>query len=121
MLNPSQFKSNEEFDNTTGFPIQEFQDQVDVNQATEKIIEASTLKEMQATKGWKILEQYLLEQSKYFTNQLKLEEDFNKIKKLQALVIAFEFLPLVFEKVFMDAEKASEIITQFTEGQALQG
>lgn len=70
--------------------------------------QARLLQEMTSTKGWGLVKKFIDSQIENLINLLKIEKDYNKIIRIQAELLAFESLPMLFEKSFYDAEEASQ-------------
>lgn len=106
----------------TGFPTPEEKDKSDLDQCNKVLETEGHLIHLKNTPGWKILEEYLTTAIKSYTEDLKVEEDYNKIRKLQCLIVTLEFLPGVIDNVFFEASKAKEILQRFiNEDLALPG
>lgn len=100
-------------ENPTGFPTQEEKDTTDLRQCEEVLRKEKQLLILKSTDGWKILEDFLKNVTNSFIEQLKTEEDFNKIRKIQSLIVALEFLPGVIDQVFFEATRAKEYLQRF--------
>ncbi len=116
MLNEFAKSSLDEIDFDTGFPNPDFHDQDHLEASTAVLERSGLFHELKQTPGWQILEKYLQEEVAILVDQLKIEEDISKMKRIQALVCAFEFLPQILEKALADAERARQQIDQYIKG-----
>lgn len=68
--------------------------------------------QLRNTKGWKLLEKFIHDQVDSMTQLLKVETDFDKIRRLQAEILAFESLEKIMETSFVNAEEAKKLLMQ---------
>lgn len=103
----------EEIDDITGVVTSDQQEIEDRAQIVKVISQAEAFKGLVKTEGWKILSEFIEGQVKYMTGLLKVEKDFDKIIRIQSELMAFESLPLIIEKSFLDYEEAIKTIKNF--------
>ena len=99
----------------TGFPTQEDKDQNDNAYHQEMLRRESSIKQTTDTPGWKIILDFLDQEIISWLNQLKIEQDIDKIRRIQAMVSTLEFLPRLIDLVSLEAEKAREFLINYTE------
>lgn len=106
----------------TGFPTQEEKDKNDNDYHQEMLRRESFIKQTVESQGWKIILDFLNQEIFSWLNQLKIEQDINKIRRIQAMVSTLEFLPRLIDLVSLEAEKAREFLITYTEsGKPPQG
>ena len=82
------------------------------------VSQAEALRILQETSGWGILTRFIDAQVSWMTDSLKVERDIEKIRRLQAEVLAFESLQRIIEKSFYDAEEAKKKLLDIVSGSA---
>lgn len=107
---------NQETDEFTGHLTPEAEKVEAIVNLESVVAQASVLREMQATEGWQMLSRFLKTEVSWMTDLLKVEQDYKKIKRLQAEILALETLPKIIEKSFEDAEEASKKLKELVEG-----
>lgn len=95
-----------EFDEETGLETQESEISSAINSFQTVINQAENFKLLQASAGWKQIESFIKGHVENLILSLKLEENFDKIKRLQSQIVAFESVLNIIELSFSDAEKA---------------
>jgi len=93
-------------DDITGSPVEDVQLKEDTDQILKVLQQGEAFRELVATKGWKILNEFIEGQVKSLTISLKVEKDFSKIIRIQSELLAFESLLLIIEQSFLDYEEA---------------
>lgn len=99
-------QTQNDFDNITGLPTEEKENEDIILDLNKVISQSDNFKILKNTPGWLQIESFIKNQSEDLILQLKLSDDFNKIRKLQALIIAFESVLNIIELSCADAEKA---------------
>lgn len=95
-----------DFDDITGALKEDIEHEAVVNGLNQVITQANNFKIMQNTAGWAQIESFIKKQTEEMLISLKLEENFEKIRRLQALIIAFESVLNIIELSCLEAEKA---------------
>lgn len=95
-----------QIDEITGLPTVDQQFDDTVNKLNTVLQQCENFKLLKCTKGWAQVEDFIQGQTKELTTQLKFEENFDKIKRLQALIVAFESILNIIELSFLESEKA---------------
>lgn len=97
---------NNEFDDITGVLKEDVEHEAVINSLNQVMTQANNFKIMQNTPGWSQIETFIKKQTEEMLISLKLEENFEKIRRLQALIIAFESVLNIIELSCLEAEKA---------------
>lgn len=107
-------------ENNTGFPTEEDKIEQDLKKAHEDITIGNYLYTMTETRGWKILTEDLANKTATLLEQLVVEKNPDTIRQIQSLILALRFLPSVVENLFLDAERAKDVLSSFQDyiGQA---
>jgi hypothetical protein len=96
------------YDEDTGLLKEEVEYDRLVADAEAVISQHNAFQEMKRTRGWIILEEFIHTTIKNLTNQLILERDFEKIRRIQSEIIAFDSLEAIMDKNMKDSEQAKE-------------
>lgn len=101
-----------DYDQDTGLLLEDKQIEQTVRDAEKVLEQRNAFVELKSTRGWAILEQFVQNLVRQLTNDLKLERDFEKIKRLQSEIIAFETLFNIIEVSFEDAKEAEKKLNE---------
>lgn len=104
----------EDFDAQTGFKLPDKIRDEQISSLAQVLEQGNALGQLKQTKGWKIIEDYIAGQVKYFTDKLILCKDFNEIIRIQAEILANNGLLLTMEKILMDCEHAKAKIDELS-------
>ena len=77
------------YDETTGYPIIEDVESLHISQAEKEIEMAQDLVEMETTKGWKILKQYMESQIDGMIHQMKRLDNMEDVRRSQEFIKAY--------------------------------
>ncbi len=104
----------------TGFPTEDEKIEQDLKKAQEDIKMGEILREMTESRGWKVLTVFLKEKVESLMEQLVVEKDPETIRTIQNLVLALRWLPTSVDNLFLDSERAENVLLSFQEyiGQA---
>ena len=101
----------ENSDPYTGEPS--YKDDRDITAIVKVITQGEAFDELRRTKAWPYLIEFFESEIKGLTDCLKVEQDINKIRVVQAEIRVLESLPLLVEKVFVDMEEAKRMVREF--------
>lgn len=106
LINPN------DFDPETGLLVEDKQIEQTVRDFEKVLEQRNAFVELKSTRGWAILEKFVQNTVQLMTNDLKIEKDFEKIKRLQSEIIAFETLFNIIEVSFEDAKEAEKKLNE---------
>lgn len=72
--------------------------------------------QMTNTKGWHLLEKFIEQQIDWMLQLLRVEIDHDKIKRIQAEILAFESLFKIIEVSFVNSEQAKKHLLDMVSG-----
>lgn len=119
MPEPTPSISGEKFDEITGIKAQEPKETL--ADLSKVIAQGEAFIELKSTKGWKLIEEFLIMNKNSLTDSLIYEEKFSIIKNTQCLIKAFQVLPTIIEKALIDAEEAKKEVQNFLSGPVYDG
>lgn len=96
----------EEFDLDTGVANDNLEKEKLEEKAKQVIYQASMFLQMKETEGWRILQAFIKNTIEGYTKSLILEQDFEKIKRLQSEILAMESVFRIVDESILDAEEA---------------
>ena len=102
-----------DFEEETGFVSPEELEQQDFKQNQDIASDGELLKGLKQHAGWKLLEAYLTCETDALLKQLVVEDNSKIIRKLQAMISALRLLPIIVDKVLIDADKAEQAVKQY--------
>jgi hypothetical protein len=103
------------YDEDTGQLKEEIEYERTVAALDTVISQANAFSEMKRTRGWQLYSQFVQKTIQDLTKQLILERDFEKIRRIQSEIIAFDSLEALIDNSMMDAEKAKEDLKSLEE------
>lgn len=103
---PENLNLPSDIDQETGVLTDDAQFQQTISDLERVIAQQQAFEHLKSTPGWKIYEKFVTNQVENLTNMLKVEENFDKIRRIQSELIAFESLFKIIEQSFIDADAA---------------
>lgn len=97
-----------EFDDDTGVLSEDKELQNTISNLEKVLYQANAFQQMTDTEGWCILKKFVDGVIADHTTQLIIEKDFERIKRYQSEIIAFQSIFNIVEESFIDAKKAKE-------------
>ena len=96
----------EEFDLETGVSNDNLEREKLEETAKRVIHQATMFVQMKDTEGWRILQDYVKNMTDDYTKSLILEQDFEKIRRLQSEILAMQAVFRIVDESILDAEEA---------------
>lgn len=103
-----------DLDEFTGLETHDFQEKTLRVDLQKVISQAQSFHEMTQTKGWRLLREFLENQVKTLTEQLKVEVEYEKIRRIQSEILAFESIFKIVDKSFEDSLEAQKQLLEMT-------
>lgn len=96
------------FDEDTGFIKDEFEEQRLKSYLEDVVTQAEAFLEMKKTKGWMQVEEFVKKMTEQLTKSLITECEFEKIRRIQSEILAFDSLLSIVEKSILDSHEAKK-------------
>lgn len=105
---PSDVVQENNFDEDTGFIKDEFEEQRLKSYLEDVVTQAEAFLEMKKTKGWMQVEEFVKKMTEQLTKSLITECEFEKIRRIQSEILAFDSLLSIVEKSILDSHEAKK-------------
>lgn len=105
---PSDVVQENNFDEDTGFIKEEVEEQRLKSYLEDVVTKAEAFLEMKKTKGWMQVEEFVKKMTEQLTKSLITECEFEKIRRIQSEILAFDSLLSIVEKSILDSHEAKK-------------
>lgn len=105
---PSDVVQENNFDEDTGFIKDEVKEQRLKSYLEDVVTQAEAFLEMKKTKGWMQVEEFVKKMTEQLTKSLITECEFEKIRRIQSEILAFDSLLSIVEKSILDSHEAKK-------------
>lgn len=105
---PSDVVQENNFDEDTGFIKDEVEEQRLKSYLEDVVTQAEAFLEMKKTKGWMQVEEFVKKMTEQLTKSLITECEFEKIRRIQSEILAFDSLLSIVEKSILDSHEAKK-------------